>query len=326
MAPKVYLVVLSWNGRRWLEPCLRSVLLTDYSDFQVVVVDNASQDGSADFVRERFPEVEVVVNPCNLGFAGGNNVGIARALDRGARYVVLLNQDTVVQAGWLQALVRVAEGDHGIGILSPFQYDYEGKEIDPVFHNLVRDNTSFFLDQGCEKIVSCYEVPTVIGAAMMLRRELVEQLGALDPIYFAYFEEKDLCRRARAAGYRIALVPGSRIGHWHGQIHADQNPTDVDGLFLRNRQIFILKDPTQSFWKNLYIYLRYGLPGSLARRYDSPQHSPGFWRALGIQAGIFAQLPRIARRRRRDRRRIDACRTQRQEQRSNAEAVPFSKR
>ena len=313
MAPKVCVVVLSWNGRRWLESCLRSVLLTDYSDFQVVVVDNASEDGSADFLRERFPEVEVVVNPCNLGFAGGNNAGIARALDGGARYVVLLNQDTVVQAGWVRALIEVAEGDDRIGILSPFQDDYEGKELDPVFHNLVRDNTPFFQDRARGAVAECYEVPTVIGAAMMLRREVVERVGAFDPVYFAYFEEKDLCRRARASGFRLTVVPDSRIGHWHGQIHADQSLAPVDALFLRNRQVYLLKDPAQPFWKNLYIYLRYGLPGSLLGRYDAPLRHPGLWASLKIQAGVLAQIPRIARRRRQDRRRIAACRAWLQE-------------
>lgn len=293
--PNVWIIILVWNGKKWLEPCLQS--LAQYRNkvpYQIMVVDNGSTDDSADFVRKSHSEVTLIETGKNLGFAGGNNVGITQALDEGADYILLLNQDTVVFENWMDQLIDLAQGQPHLGIIGPFQYDYEGKTYDRVFENQLAANTSYFEDKKNDAVAPYYITPHVIGAAMLLRRESIESLGTFDPYYFLYFEEKDLCRRTLAAGYDIAVVPTSKIGHYHGQLHAEElKVTDVDGYFLRNRQVFILKDPTQPFWKNLYIYLRYGLPNSIMRKYDSPATPASLSKAIWTQVQILVNLPRI---------------------------------
>lgn len=307
--PHIAVVVLCWNGMRWLNACLSS--LQKYraeAPCDILVIDNGSTDDSAGFVRRTFPDIALIETGRNLGFAGGNNVGITHALQRGATYILLLNQDTVVFEGYLRTLTHIAQTHPAYGILSPFQYDYEGRALDRVFETQVRTHTTYFHDLEKNAVRPVYDLPYVIGAAMLLRRDLIEAIGDFDPFYFLYFEEKDICRRALSAGYRIGAAPGGKIGHYHGQLHAEElQIADVSGYFLRNRQVFILKDPEHSFFKNLYIFFRYGLPKSLLRKYDAPAKPPTFIRALWTQLDVLLNLPRIYARRRWERRRIQTC-------------------
>ncbi|MBT4137176.1 MAG: glycosyltransferase family 2 protein [Candidatus Latescibacteria bacterium] len=291
----VWIVILAWNGKKWLDACLQSLAQCRRDmAYKILIVDNGSTDDSADFVRENHPEVTLIQTGKNLGFAGGNNIGIAHALQNNADYILLLNQDTVVFGAWMDHLIEFADASPHLGILGPFQYDYSGQTFDRVFQNQLTANTTYFEDAKQNKIAPYYTIPHVIGAAMLLRREAIEALGTFDPYYFLYFEEKDLCRRTIAAGYDIAVVPTSKIGHYHGQLHAEElKVTDVDGYFLRNRQVFILKDPTQPFLKNLYIYFRYGLPNSILRKYDTPATPPSLCKAIWTQIQIVVNLPRI---------------------------------
>ncbi|MFT5367935.1 MAG: N-acetylglucosaminyl-diphospho-decaprenol L-rhamnosyltransferase [Candidatus Latescibacterota bacterium] len=293
--PNVWVVILVWNGKKWLDACLQSLAQCrgDIA-YKVLLVDNGSTDGSSEFVRQGHPEVALIQTGKNLGFAGGNNVGIAHALKNDADYILLLNQDTVVFDAWMDPLIELANAHPRLGILGPFQYDYAGDIFDRVFQNQLTANTTYFEDEKQNNIAPYYTLPHVIGAAMLIRRETLEAIGTFDPYYFLYYEEKDLCRRTIAAGYEIAVVPTSKIGHYHGQLHAAElKVTDVDGYFLRNRQVFILKDPTQPFWKNLYIYIRYGLPNSIMRKYDTPATPPTLAKAIWTQIQILANLPRI---------------------------------
>src|SRR5262245_19618889 len=124
-SPLVYIVILNYNGKRWLEPCLRSLLSTNYGNFKVVLVDNASIDGSVGLVKNLYPQVEIIINPSNYGFSEGNNIGIRKALSEDASYLVLLNPDTRVEPNWLASIVDVGESEPTVGILGPVQLNYQ---------------------------------------------------------------------------------------------------------------------------------------------------------------------------------------------------------
>ncbi len=293
--PRVTVVVLAWNGRRWIDRCLTSLAATAYPALTVLVVDNGSRDGTHDEVATRFPAVLLDRRPRNLGFAGGNNVGIRAALRAGAEYVALLNQDTWVEPGWLAPLVEAAEADPGIGILSPAQLTYEGDGYDPGFEKI--------LDGAPGERVR--EVPTAPGAALLVRRRVFETVGLLDPIYFAYFEEADFCRRARCHGFRTVVVPAGRIHHWHGLVHYAEMPLRLQLLSVRNQFIFALKDPDAStakalarclaLWRREAAYcLRHprGLRGGVVRA------AALAWAAVSL----VACLPRVLRHRALERR------------------------
>ena len=125
MDPKIFIIVLNWNRAQDTVACISSLTKLNYSRYNVVVVDNASQDGSAPIIKRSFPSLVVIENASNLGYAEGNKVGICYALAHGAEYVLVLNNDTVVDSDMLTELVRIAESDRMIGIVGPKIYDFQ---------------------------------------------------------------------------------------------------------------------------------------------------------------------------------------------------------
>lgn len=161
---EVAVVVLCYNERRWLEKCLTSVLATRDPAFRVYLVDNASSDGSAEFVRERFPTVTIVTNSANLGFAGGNNEGIRAAVGDGAEFIVLLNPDTWVEPDWLTELRAVFAADPRIGVVTAMIKNYEDDQFDQNFMQILQATPAFVQDAWNGTIRPWYETHTGSGA------------------------------------------------------------------------------------------------------------------------------------------------------------------
>jgi GT2 family glycosyltransferase len=214
--PLVCVIVLNWNGKELLRECLESLQQTAYGAMTVVVVDNGSSDGSADMVRGEFPQVELIENPTNIGFCRGNNAGFRYALDRGAAYCVLLNNDVTVRATWLGELVAAAEEDGRVGALSPKM--------------LMADSETTLNSAGlCCSIIGCVwdrgfgepdgpewdtpaEVVGVSGGAFFVRSSALREVGLL-PNFDIYLEDADLSMRIWNAGYTIRYVPASVVLH-----------------------------------------------------------------------------------------------------------------
>lgn len=302
-APPVTVIIVVYNGRRWIDACLASVLGTDYPNFRALVVDNASTDGSAAYIHERFPDVEMIASPVNVGFAEGNNVGIRRALAQGSRYLVLLNQDTVVTPPWLGELMRAAEANPDAGILNPLLRNYEDTGLDRVFRELANWNEAFRRDLEAGRLAPLYDLPKANGAAMFVRREVFERVGLLDPLYFAYFEETDLCRRAALAGHRIGAAPRSVVRHWRATAHPESMPWRVRHLSVRNEFLFTLKNPGQGLVRNVLDYARL----SLTRRYAGLSRRQLAAHMALTHLWIAWRFFRIVRRRREERRMIEAA-------------------
>jgi len=198
--------------------CLRSVLESNYPRLHIAVVDNASRDGTVEFVRRVFPQVTVIENQRNLGYAAGCNVGIRYALDKGAKYVFLLNNDTLVESGLIDLLVSWAESHPSDGILTPL-ICYTDKSKDVWFAGsrrrpLTLDTEEF--GKGRTKRISVKqsrEVDYVIGCAMFVRSQVLREVGLFDESFFMYYEDLDLSIRAQTAGYKLRYVAGSAV--WH---------------------------------------------------------------------------------------------------------------
>lgn len=218
VCPKVAIVILNWNGKEETIECLESVSKIDYPLFEIVVVDNGSTDGSADAIRELFGDIAIIANEENLGYTGGNNVGIQYALTEGFDYVCILNNDTVVDRNFLRLLVDAAEADPRVGIVGPTIYYFDkpntiwsaGGRIDwsrglPSLRGLNE------ADEGQYREVA--EVDYVTGCAMLARLAMAEQIGVLDSRFFMYFEEVDWCVRAIRYGFKILQVPTAKV--WH---------------------------------------------------------------------------------------------------------------
>ncbi len=215
MTPEISLVVVSWNGRDWIDACLSHALEQEQVDHEVIVVDNASADGTAEHVRDRFPTVKVIQNDTNQGFAGGVNTGVRTSR---APIVGLVNQDAEIDRGWCRQVLRRFAADPRIAvvgskILYPDRVTIQhagGILPSPLFladHHGYRQ-----ADEGQFNTVA--DVDYVTGAALALRRDVFDALGGLDERFFpAYFEEADYCTRARAAGYRVVYDPAAVAIH-----------------------------------------------------------------------------------------------------------------
>ncbi len=216
--PLVYVVTLTWNQREDTLSCLESLSQMTYPHYRLLLVDNASVDGTVEAVRDRFPAVEIVVNPRNLGFPGGFNVGLCYALAQGTDYVFMINNDTFVEPIILDELMNCADLPD-VGMLAPkIYYADEPNRIWSVGgrrHPWTLEMTGKGdrqLDQGQWKDV--IERDYLVGCALLLKRSLLEDVGLFDIGYCPiYYEDVDLCLRARQAGYRLLLVPGARM--WH---------------------------------------------------------------------------------------------------------------
>jgi len=216
--PKVAVVILNWNGKGVTLDCLESLSAVDYPNLQVIVVDNGSHDGSPEAFRENYPQATVIENGRNLGFTGGNNVGIQRALADGADYVMSLNNDTVVDVAFLDKLVAVGERDSRIGVLCPKIYYYDKPDtlwFAGGYFSFWRGK-SFSIGQG-EPDNGQYDQPRDIsfatGCAFLAKRKVVEDVGMYDDRFFIYFEDADLTLRVLEHGFRVVYVPSAKV--WH---------------------------------------------------------------------------------------------------------------
>jgi hypothetical protein len=237
--PGLAAVVLSWNGREDTLACLRSLAGVSYEPFDVVVVDNASADGSADAVAAEFPALELVRCEHNLGYAGGMNLGAERALARGAEYVLLLNNDTVVDADGPGALVAESERRPGAAALCPVVYFaepqdlvwYAGARFDPR-----KGHQGQHLGYGSrEAPTAVLETERVCGAALLLPARAIAELGLFDEELFAYAEDADWSLRARAAGHELLVVPAARV--WHHVSSATGGEGSSGALYYSVRNV-----------------------------------------------------------------------------------------
>jgi len=209
----VRVIVLNWNGSRWLEPCLAALEAQTFRDFEVVVVDNASTDGSADVVPRRFPEYTVLQLPANLGFAAGNNAGAKGAT---ARYLAFLNNDTEPDPGWLAALVSAAESDRRVGLVaSHIIFMNPPGIVDSSGDGYLRCGGGFKHGHGQPMTGNrgVAEVFGACGAGFLIDRSLFERVGGFDDDFFMVYEDVDLSYRARLAGARVVCAFDAIVRH-----------------------------------------------------------------------------------------------------------------
>ncbi len=263
------IVIVSWNVAELLAACLESV----YSSLQqsaltaeVIVVDSASSDHSVAMVRDRFPMVQLLICNDNLGFSRGNNLGLQRAA---GQYILLLNPDTEVPGDALDRMVREMEKHSRVGAVGPHTLNGDGttQSTRRRFPTLL---TAFFESTWLQpwapgKLLrhyyvedqddnACFDVDWVQGSALMLRREVYEEIGGLDSEYMMYSEEMDWCRRAKEAGWRVRYVGDAKIIH-HGGRSSEQVPARSQIHFHQSKLRYVRKWHGQGSARLLRVFL-----------------------------------------------------------------------
>lgn len=239
---RVAIILLSWNSKQMLGDCLRGLLKWESSP--VYVVDNSSEDGSPEYIVENFPTVHLIRSPINLGFAAGNNLGIKKALQDGCDGVFLLNNDTIIDKPFLQPCVEVLQKDPSVGIVGPVIVEGESPDVIQCRGGVISPwRLSFpYLGAGEKYVYSdnYSQVGYVLGAAMLIRKEVIEKTDGLDPEYYpAYVEEADLCYRAGLLGYKSVVTHSARVRH----LGAKSSGGEATSFrrFTSNRFLFALK-------------------------------------------------------------------------------------
>ena len=197
MTPRVFLLILNWNGKEDTADCIESLKHLNYSNFEIFVIDNRSSDNSVEYLEKRYPNITIIKNETNFGFAEGNNIGIRRAMDAGADYVLLLNNDTVVDPHFLEELVESVEQHSTIGFAGPKVYyqDYEGRS-DVIYSAGMR----FDLNKGISTMIGMGEVDkrqyeetrdvdSLTGCCLLVSQRLINDVGLLDPAFFSFMGE-----------------------------------------------------------------------------------------------------------------------------------------
>jgi GT2 family glycosyltransferase len=243
-SPRVISVILNTNHREDTLECLASLVATTYPNHRAIVLDNASTDGSAAAIAAAYPDVRVIALERNLGYAGNNNVGIAAALEEGADWVFVLNEDTVLAPECITALIEAGEQDARTGIVGPMVYHHdEPGVIQSAGGRLSRSWESFHegenaTDRG--QFSAPRQVEWISGCAILVRRAVIEQIGSIDARYFYYWEETEWCLRAGRAGWKIVHVPQARL--WHKGVRRDYRPAPTVTYYAtRNRLLTLAK-------------------------------------------------------------------------------------
>jgi GT2 family glycosyltransferase len=252
--PKVFIIILNYNGKEVIKKCLASVFKLNYPNFEVVLVDNNSTDGSLELAKTNFSKATFIKNTENLGYAMGNNIGIRFALERAADFVLLLNNDTEVDRDFLTKLMEVAQKDGQIGVLSPviFAGDtkkiwFSGGKID-----WLKMRTRHLQKNKTEEY---FESEFITGCSMLIRATVFKKIGLLDEDFFLYWEDVDFSFRVKKAGFKNVVVSASWINHFE---KSEKQKVQKIYWLVISGLIFFKKNTTGwlKFWIKGYFSVR----------------------------------------------------------------------
>lgn len=243
MKPLVYILVLNYCSLQDSLACIKLIRELDYSNFRLLVIDNNSPDGSG-------RELEIAIGnkneflrlPTNTGYAGGNNAGFEIALRNGADYVFVVNPDVRLPPDSLSCYIELLESDVEIGAMNPIQLSMDSR-IDASFEKAVLANSRPYRHENWRGV---RETTTLFGAALMIPSKTLRTIGGFDPLFFAYGEEEDFCRRIRNHGLKLVVTPESPVTHCRTK---DKEKTSDFVLFLRLKGTYLydLKNPQLGF-------------------------------------------------------------------------------
>mgnify|MGYP006278183987 CR=1 FL=1 len=258
--PRVSIIIVSWNAKSVVRECLPSVVETDYPNLEIIFADNASTDGTAAWIAREYPSVKIVRHPENWLFARGNNAALPHAT---GDYVLFLNNDVEVPPGWLQPLVKTMTEQPDVGAVQPklLQYDdrnrfeYAGGAggfIDRAGYPFTRGRLFDTMEQDRGQYDDACDIFWATGAALLLRRSALDEVGVLDERFEMHMEEIDLCWRLQRYGYRVRVQPKSTVYHIGGASLPQTSPRKTYYNF-RNGLLLLYKNLPPSAWRKTML-------------------------------------------------------------------------
>jgi len=290
---RVNVMILNWNRKDVLLECLHAITELEYPLYEIIVVDNASTDGSVEAVQQKFPNIKVVKNDKNYGAIGGKNIGLRKALESPVDYIYMVDNDIICAKDSLTKLVEVAESDPNVGMVGAMMYDLSkpdiilsaGGTIDYT-ENVSRGRGDAQKDVGQFKKVE--PVDYLWGGALLARKSVLQEVGLFDPGYIGYwFEDTDLSVRVSKAGFKILFNPFAKV--WH-KPHATVEQFSFRKKYLatRNAVRFMKKHAPVHGWIKYMFYAIVGLPYALVRDLLKGRGVQGVWgKAKGLFDGIL---------------------------------------
>jgi GT2 family glycosyltransferase len=247
LTPKISIIIVNWNGLALLKECLQSLTTQSFQDFEIILVDNGSSDGSVEWIQRNYPSVRLLCLESNVGFSAGNNAGVRVAY---GEYIVLLNNDTEVERDWLNALYARISSDENIAACDSKVLFYDRPEkiwasgADYTIAGSVQSRWSGGIDSKDNQ--SAEDVFIAIACAAIYRRAVIDRIGLFDEDYFAGYEDVDWSFRAHLAGYRIINEPAAIVYHRVSATHIHNS-----SIFVYNSQ----KNVSMTFIKNMPVKL-----------------------------------------------------------------------
>lgn len=281
----VTVYVIGYKGDRWLPKCVESLRKASSQRLSLVLIDNVDNPCLQNLDVAAF-DTRIVRTPHPMGFADAHNFGITKAPPVG-EWIVLLNQDTISEPGWIDRCVEAMLARPALGLLSPCLLTFEGDKWDPHFRECM-EAAGFMSFPGSAGVLAGDSLD-VTGAAMVVRREVLAELGLFDPVFESYYEDYDFCRRVRQSGRGIGVCVDARVRHFSGSATVDRAAERRRTTWiLRNRVIHDLRQKPGGRWHRLLGHLLFEFPRRFARgflRTNSSQPLACTWRAyLGVLA------------------------------------------
>ncbi|WP_434640805.1 glycosyltransferase family 2 protein [Thermoanaerobacterium thermosaccharolyticum] len=234
--PLVYIILINYNGYKDTIECVRSIEKITYKNYKIVIIDNASTDNSIDILRQTLKNYKIIQNDKNLGFAGGNNVGIRYALENGAEYILLLNNDTVVDKDFLSYLIKGFSVKENVGMVGGKIYYYDKPDkiwyAGGKFNKLRARGVHFTLDNN----IDYKEVKFITGCLQLISADAIKKVGLMKEGYFLYYEDVDYCFRFIKKGYKLIYSRNSIIYHKCGGSANYKSPLSI---YYSNRSRFL---------------------------------------------------------------------------------------
>ncbi|MBW1855160.1 MAG: glycosyltransferase family 2 protein [Deltaproteobacteria bacterium] len=291
--PKVFIIILNWNNLQDTVECLESVKKLNYQNFEIVLVDNASTDGSVQVLEEEYPEVILLKNERNLGYAVGNNEGIEKAMELGCEYIFLLNNDTIVDGDCLKELVKTAESDLHIGIVGPKIYLFQDPSIvwyaggEILFRDAISHTRGLF-KRDHPSYNTIKEVSFITGCAMLVKKEAIEGVGLFDHHFVSYMEDTDLCWRMKKKGFKLVYLPDAKIYHKVSQSFGTTAYNEKTMYLMgRNAVLFVKKYGNFTQWLKFITFFWLSIIYAFPREAMKRNHKAVFAKIRGFFDGII---------------------------------------